>query len=116
MTIKFLQDYTVGTPPEVFEAGQVVEDRGDASEAHFVRRGVAAYIDGEGVLRDIDGGVVFERPPLPVDSETAPGLGDKAPSRASRRAEKLAAADTAPPADMVLSGADIKSAEASDAD
>lgn len=112
MTIKFLKDYTVGTPPEVFEAGEVVENRGDASEAHFVRRGVAAYVDSEGVLRDMDGAVVFERPPLPTsEDEAAP-----APRASTRRARALAEPD-APPApapDAVLSSADVKPAKAAD--
>lgn len=47
MAIKFLQDYTTKAhPPEAFEFGQVVEDRDEASEAHFVNRGYAAYVKG----------------------------------------------------------------------
>jgi hypothetical protein len=49
MAIKFLQNYeTKATPSEAFTLGQVVEDRGDASEARFVNRGIAAFlIDGK---------------------------------------------------------------------
>lgn len=65
MTIKFLKDYQVGSPAEVFTRGQKVEDRAPESEAHFVRRGVAAYLGAKGVLTDIDGKVVSE------DDETA---------------------------------------------
>jgi hypothetical protein len=118
MTIKFLKDYAVGTPPEVFEAGQVVENRGDASEAHFVRRGVAAYVDGDGVLRDMDGAVVFERPPLSDEAgATAPATTARS-RRARALAEPAAEPDPEPPLapapDVVLSGADVRAAEAAD--
>ena len=44
--IKFLQRHvTESVPPETFDAGQVVKDRPEASELHFVRRGVAAFFD-----------------------------------------------------------------------
>lgn len=65
MTIKFLTDYSVGTPPENFKAGQVLKNRDHASEAHFVRRKVAAYMAADGSLTDFDG--------LPVaDTVTGP--------------------------------------------
>lgn len=49
MAIKFLQDYvTKATPPEAFKLGQVVKDRGEASEERFVIRGIAAHLrDGK---------------------------------------------------------------------
>ena len=60
MAIKFLKDYSVGQPAEKFTKGQKVEDRSPESEAHFVRRGAAAYLGPKGVLTDIDGNVVSE--------------------------------------------------------
>ena len=45
MAIKFLQDYsTKAHPPEHFTLGQLVKDRDEASEGHFVSRGYAAYL------------------------------------------------------------------------
>jgi hypothetical protein len=78
MTIKFLKDYSVGTPPEHFEAGQKVEGRSAESEAHFVRRGVAAYVGEKGVLTDIDGNVVVEKAAKPTFEK-----GDPKPQKAS---------------------------------
>lgn len=59
MAIKFLREYeTKAHPPEVFTAGQLVKDRDEASERHFVLRRIAAYDDGKGNLTDIDGNPV----------------------------------------------------------
>lgn len=59
MAIKFLREYeTKAHPPEVFTAGQLVKDRDEASERHFVLRRIAAFDDGKGNLTDIDGNPV----------------------------------------------------------
>jgi hypothetical protein len=59
MPIKFLKDHVVqGVPVESFSTGQVVKDRSPESEMHFVRRGIAAFVDGEGNLTDHDGKAV----------------------------------------------------------
>lgn len=64
MAIKFLTDHVVEGPPrEGFKAGQVVKDRDDASELHFVRRGVAAYYDEKSkALTNHEGRRVPEKP------------------------------------------------------
>lgn len=54
--IKFLRDYiTRGSSPESFESGQDVEGRSASSELHFVQRGIAAFVDGDGNLTDHEG-------------------------------------------------------------
>jgi hypothetical protein len=61
MAIKFLTDHTVDGPPkEEFKSGQVVKDRSEASEMHFVRRGVAAFVGARGELTDHEGRGVGE--------------------------------------------------------
>jgi hypothetical protein len=62
MAIKFLRAHIVNGPPKLtFEGGQVVKDRDDASELHFVRRGHAAYLDEKtGKLTDQDGNDVVD--------------------------------------------------------
>lgn len=72
MTIKFLKDYeTKATPPEVFTAGQLVKDREEASERHFVVRRAAAFVDSKGNLTDIDGNPVEYVEPETVDNKPA---------------------------------------------
>lgn len=96
MAIKFLKDHEVQSVPlEKFTAGQVVEDRDAASELHFVRRGIAAYVDGEGKLFDHEGREVAAAAPTAVtlnvsdnrDGEVGRAgetrLADGAPQRAS---------------------------------
>ena len=69
MAIKFLKDYSVGSPAEQFTAGQVVDNRDEASEAHFVRRGVAAYLRDK-KLYDFDGNELEERERVEVVVKT----------------------------------------------
>jgi len=76
--IKFLMDYrTRSASPESFTAGQVVKDRSESSERHFVVRGVAAFLDKKGRLTDIEGRPVtdVEAPaPAPVAPPPPPVL------------------------------------------
>jgi hypothetical protein len=106
--IRFLKDYSVGQPPETFSAGQEVDGRGPESEAHFVRRGVAAYLAKDGTLTDFDGNVVT------VDggghATTAAPKAPKAP-KAPAEPEPKPLGDGKPPADAVLSGTDLKKAD-----
>jgi hypothetical protein len=72
MAIKFLRDHRVDGPPvEEFKGGQVVKNRNDASELHFVRRGHAAYLDEKsGKLTDHEGNSVndpFAKDAAPAD-------------------------------------------------
>ena len=69
MTIKFLKAYeTKAIPPEVFTPGQLVKDREEASERHFVVRRLAAFVDSKGNLTDIDGNPVeYVEPEAPDD-------------------------------------------------
>ena len=80
MAIKFLMEYqTKSNPPEVFTAGQLVKDRDEASERHFVVRRLAAYSDSKGNLTDIDGNPVEYVEPADADDKPAkgkPGPGD----------------------------------------
>lgn len=113
MTIRFLKDHTVGQPAETFAHGEVVADRGDASEAHFVRRGIAAYQDAEGNLTDIDGNpVVFaEKAEVVTVSDNRTDTDDGTPDRASSgpdAAEAEAAALARPAPSAVLSASDLK--------
>lgn len=74
MTIKFLKPYeTKATPPEVFTAGQVVKDRAEASERHFVVRRIAAFVDSKGNLTDIDGNPVEYVEPQEVEDQPTKG-------------------------------------------
>lgn len=57
MSIKFITDHIVDGPPrEAFKEGQVVKGRSPDSEMHFVRRGVAGFLDEKkGTLTDHEG-------------------------------------------------------------
>lgn len=56
MVIKFLVDHETGSfQAEKFAKDQLVKDRDAASELHFVRRGLAAYVDDKGNLTDAEG-------------------------------------------------------------
>lgn len=73
--IKFLRSYsTKGVPPEHFTAGQEVTDRSEASERHFVVRGVAAFMDADGNLTDADHRPVVFVAPSPEAIEAAGGV------------------------------------------
>lgn len=69
MKILFLEDYSVGTPPEVFTKGDIVDDRSPASELHFVRRGKAAYLGDDGVLTNQEGAVIGHIDDLTADQD-----------------------------------------------
>lgn len=75
MTIKFLRAHKVDGPPtETFDAGEIVKDRGEASELHFVRRGHAAFLDEKsGLLTDHEGNAVED--PFPKASKADDGDG-----------------------------------------
>ncbi|QPI73927.1 hypothetical protein [Sphingobium sp. Cam5-1] len=81
MPIKFLRDYeTKSHPAEVFTAGQLVKDRDEASERHFVIRRAAAYVDAKGNLTDIDGNPVEYVEPEADAPESKPAKGRSAPA------------------------------------
>lgn len=89
MAIKFLRDHIVDGPPrEAFQRGQVVKDRNDASELHFVRRGAAAYLDEKsGKLTDHDGNPVTD--PFPKGKAKDDG-GDQGDGLDKKSAAQLA--------------------------
>lgn len=99
MAIKFLKDYSVGSPAEQFTAGQVVENRDEASEAHFVRRGVAAYLRDK-KLYDFDGNELEERERVEVVVKTVARTGK--PGRAGEGEPDRA---TAGPSEVVTTSA-----------
>lgn len=73
MTILFLQDYsTKSQPPEVFTLGQKVDDRDEASEAHFVNRGYAAYLRGGKLIDRFGKEIADPTPKKPVKADAAP--------------------------------------------
>lgn len=73
MAIKFLTAHEVANLS--FAAGEVVKDRDEASELHFVRRGLAAYLDQKtGKLTDHDGNAVVD--PFPPAAKSAADAGD----------------------------------------
>lgn len=131
MAIKFIQDYSVGTPAEQFKVGQVEKDRGPASELHFVRRGVAGYLAADGTLTNVDG-VEIEDPTKPRKPARTPAKTAAARSRgavkkpvkgplANRRPAPAAVAtnpaagdplkaSAAPPKGAVLTSTDVKKA------
>jgi len=75
MAIQFLQDYTTkAKPPEAFTLGQKVEGRDEASEAHFVNRGYAAYVV-DGKLVDRFGREVPTPKAAKAAADAAPGKG-----------------------------------------
>lgn len=119
MTIKFLQDYSVGTPPESFTAGQVLKNRDAASEGHFVRRGVAGYLAADGTLTDYDGRVIDQpkpkaRPAAAARPKAKPKTRAKAKASAAPPATAPAPpADTRAPPSAALGLADLRTPNAS---
>jgi len=92
MAIKFLKNHEVAgsIPVEKFTVGQVVEDRSPESEAHFVSRGVAAYVRDK-KLYDRDGKEVDEKAITTVvvntsDNRDEPASNGKLPDGTPQRA------------------------------
>jgi len=84
MAIKFLVHHTVDSlPPVSFKAGQVVKNRSESSEMHFVRRGLAGYIGEDGKLTDIDGKVI----PFALESESGDDLDKKTDAQLAKIAK-----------------------------
>lgn len=113
MAIKFLKDHEVQDfPPKQYAEGEVIKDLGEASEMHFVRRGLAGFLDEKsGDLFDHEHRKIEEKPALAsvltVSDNRDAGVGragetelqDGTPQRASTGpAEVITERETAPKA------------------